>query len=140
MDKKRVPYLVSFRALYQMSKDQDSFAEVTFRSVSKLPADIRFALGPANFLPFEAFAERFHALFIIPNGLIVIYLKNTRTKRIASIKLSLKNNWATPRSWQQRIARSGCVDITDAVSSLLLRSKAPGPGTTHAAGVEMDAP
>jgi hypothetical protein len=118
MNVKRPLYIMSFRAFYRMSKDQDQYAEVAFRFVSRLPTDIRFALDSRKFVTFEEFARKYHALFMTRKRRVVVYLKNMRTQKVANVGLSLEKDWPALKTWRHKVARSGFIDITDAVSSI----------------------
>jgi hypothetical protein len=119
MSEEETPYRIRFRVLYHNSRENDRFAELTFRSVTKLPIDVQFALDETTFLSFEEFAMTHHGLFMFPDERILIYLKNVNTGKLASVGLSLKKEWAVAKDGRNIIGQSGFVDITDAINSLL---------------------
>lgn len=119
MNEGQALYKISFRVLYRISKNNDRFAELAFRSVTKLPIDTGFTLDPTNFLSFEEFSMKYHDLFITPDEKISIYLENKNTGKVINLGLSFKKDWVVPKSWRVKIGRSGSVDITNAINSLL---------------------
>jgi hypothetical protein len=119
MHEKKTTYKISFRVFYRISKDSDQFAQLTFRFMTRFPTGIKFALDPTLFLPYEQFVQKYHDLFITRDEKIMIYLKNGKTKRVKEVELSLNKDWLVPKSWTNKIARAGSVDVTNEINSLL---------------------
>jgi len=112
-------YSLSFEIYYRLSKDNKHFAQIFWRSVSKLPATIVFGFSLNEELSFEGLSDKYRGLTIPRGSILTLNIKDTGTGKSYPYAFDINKDWRQPEDYGGIISRLGSLDITKAIKAVL---------------------